>query len=185
MLNSPEPAPSRHLKIALMGASACVRKQLANAIQQTLANKLAGDDAVLLTPDPELQAVLDAHIGAQDPLGLDAVLNSHRVFDLTLVCGMDEHSEVSPKYDKKAFDAKLRILLQHKGLAFAVIYGEEHERLASALRSIAALKNTTKRIGQKDQAHWHWTCDNCSDPGCEQRLFTGRLKIKADGTGLL
>jgi len=162
MLHPPEPTPLRQLKIAIMGAAASGKTQLIDALQQAFANELSDEEAMLIAP-------------ACDPW--DAVLPAHRDCDLTLICGLDQAPEQNANPAHEAWDATLRTWLQHNGLPYAVVYGQDSERLASARRCIAALKNTRKKSDRKDQPPWHWRCDHCSDPGCEHRLFTGRLNI--------
>ena len=165
-MNLPKPLPPRRLNIAVTGALASGTNQLASALQQTFANGLADEAPVFVMLAP----------------AWDIRLETHQLFDLTLICGLEPAPNDPSKVANEALDAALRSGLQQKGLPFAVVYGQNRERLASALRAIAALKNTINKAGRQDQSEWRWTCDNCSDPGCEHRLFTGRLKIKATGS---
>ena len=47
-----------------------------------------------------------------------------------------------------------------------VVYGRGPERLTNAL---IALKQMQPRVAERT---WTWSCDKCSDPECEHRLFT-------------
>jgi nicotinamide riboside kinase len=105
-------------------------------------------------------------------------------------------------------DALVRSALNQAKMGFQVIYGQGEERLNQALRALGAggspghggaagAENATDSIatsaltaGAKprngtqtmpEHAPWVWSCEKCSDPACEHRLFTGlRLSTAAD-----
>ena len=100
-------------------------------------------------------------------------------------------------------DALVRSALNQAQMAFQVIYGQGEERLNQALRALGALgagsrpgrsgpegaENATDSIANSallagaqprndtktspERAPWVWSCEKCSDPTCEHRLFTG------------
>ena len=106
--------------------------------------------------------------------------NWQRRADLTLLMGLDlpwvpdglfRDSEAV----RDATDAVLRRELQAAGIPFQTIYGQGEARLAQALRAIGRL------VGRHDlsatdpawpRGRRPWTCEMCSDPDCEHRLFT-------------
>jgi hypothetical protein len=83
-------------------------------------------------------------------------------------------------------DALLRERLLDASIGFEVIYGLGEHRVHHALRainaidSIATCADSISANVQKafistpsDAAKpWVWSCDKCSDPDCEHRLFT-------------
>jgi nicotinamide riboside kinase len=76
---------------------------------------------------------------------------------------------------RDAIDTLLRRELDGARLPYQTIYGQQDARLQQALRAVS------RWLGQDllpaDQAltlgRTPWRCDNCSDPDCERRLFTG------------
>ena len=111
-----------------------------------------------------------------------------RRVDLTLLMGLDlpwvsdgffRDSEAI----RDATDAVLRRELQRAGMAFQTIYGQGPDRLEQALRVLA--RSLGLDLVAPDPA-WSlgrrpWTCEKCSDPDCEHRLFTTLLA--RDNTG--
>lgn len=98
--------------------------------------------------------------------------------------------------EEEAIDTRLRMALQHAAVAFQVVLGEGERRTQNALRALAvalpknatnlvatraypqratALQEPQKTAFEDAQEHrWHtWGCENCGNPDCERRLFTG------------
>jgi HTH-type transcriptional repressor of NAD biosynthesis genes len=107
---------------------------------------------------------------------------AQRPFDLTLLMGLDlpwrsdGFLRDSPAV-REATDALLRRELMAAGLPFQTIYGQGDERLRAALRAIGnalgrALLPDDARLRQGSRP---WSCETCSDPDCEHRLFTALL----------
>jgi nicotinamide riboside kinase len=120
-------------------------------------------------------------------------------FDLTLLTGTDlpwqadGHQRSSPE-KRDAFDAALRRALDRGHVRYQVIYGQGEERLAQALAILRAcgrlpslaIQGQNQEHAERDAeplARWHWSCEKCSDPQCEHRLFSERLRWKAAGPG--
>jgi HTH-type transcriptional regulator, transcriptional repressor of NAD biosynthesis genes len=105
-----------------------------------------------------------------------------RRVDLTLLTGLDlpwvsdgffRESEAI----RDATDAVLRRELQLAGIAFQTIYGQGPARLEQALRVLGrALRlDLVAPNPAWSQGRRPWTCEKCSDPDCEHRLFSGLL----------
>ena len=69
-------------------------------------------------------------------------------------------------------DLRWRERLAAAGIGFSVLHGDEKAQLDGAWRLVQPL------LGQQPEnepvgagARWAWSCDKCSDPGCEHRLF--------------
>ncbi len=76
---------------------------------------------------------------------------------------------------RDATDASLRRALDAARLPYQTIYGQQDARLQQALRAVGRwlgrdLLPTDKAL---TDGRVPWRCDNCSDPDCERRLFTG------------
>jgi nicotinamide riboside kinase len=117
----------------------------------------------------------------------------HRRFDGTLLMGLDLPWQADGLLRdgpavQQAVDHLLRQRLAQAGLRFATVYGTGDARAAAAWGSISALipassplKNAIEKIANKfyqisAEAQFgseKWVaCENCSDPGCEHRLFS-------------
>lgn len=110
-------------------------------------------------------------------------LEQQRAFDLTLLMGLDLPWVPDGLFRdgpalREATDALLRRELEAAGIPFQTLYGPLERRLQQALRAIGLL------LGQPlvaEDPHWAqgrrpWTCEKCSDPDCEHRLFTQLLQ---------
>lgn len=82
---------------------------------------------------------------------------------------------------RDATDAVLRRELQSAGLRFQTVYGQGKAREQQALRAIGRVLGPA--VGRELLAghpDWMsgrrpWSCEKCSDPDCEHRLFSGLL----------
>ncbi|MFI4928216.1 MAG: hypothetical protein ACHP7E_11100 [Burkholderiales bacterium] len=107
--------------------------------------------------------------------GLDiAVLEDDAGADVVLLAGLDLPSARGAE----AQDASIRTRLQSAGVAFHVVYGTGPQRLRSALQALAAAGVLAAGLvgreddGAEGRRPWTWSCEKCSDPDCEHRLFT-------------
>lgn len=122
----------------------------------------------------------------QDTALLAPSLTTQRACDLTLLMGLDLPwtpdglFRDSPAV-RDATDSLLRRELQGAGIAFQTVYGQGDARLQQALRAVGTALG--RPLVKDDPALANglrpWSCDNCSDPDCEHRLFTGLLSRNA------
>jgi len=83
-------------------------------------------------------------------------------------------------------DRLLRAALSGAGISFAVVHGSGGERLANAWNAINAIAGSEAQVHARGRADakpaaWSWSCDKCSDPACEHRLFSDLLLERRDG----
>lgn len=72
----------------------------------------------------------------------------------------------------------------HSGISFSVLHGDGEARLDSAWRLIQALLGLPPELAvSATERRWSWTCDKCSDPVCEHRLFRDLLENKKRDQG--
>lgn len=113
----------------------------------------------------------DDALTALDAPGLSAWLANNPSFNArVLLCGLD----VAPQHQELAqADADLRAALSQAGSSFGVVYGQGLQRLLNAQRLVQPrdLPIHPKRAV--------WSCEACSDPDCELKLFTGLKDLKA------
>jgi HTH-type transcriptional regulator, transcriptional repressor of NAD biosynthesis genes len=117
---------------------------------------------------------------------LEPALAAQRACDLTLLMGLDLPwtpdglFRDSPAV-RDATDSLLRRELQDAGIAIQTVYGQGDARLQQALRAVGTALG--RPLVKEDPALANglrpWSCDNCSDPDCEHRLFTGLLSRNA------
>jgi hypothetical protein len=94
----------------------------------------------------------------------------------TLLMGLDlPVADAEARQQQERADALLREALAAAQWPFAVVHGRGPERLDSALRALG-LGGT-----QAPRRTAAWSCDKCSDPACEHRLFTDLLRRRAEG----
>ena len=99
-------------------------------------------------------------------------IDSLRRYDRVLLTGLDlpwvpdglHRSQAT----REAVDVQLRELLAREAVAYRVVYGRGPQRLASALAAIDTQLAPELPAGNRRA----WTCEKCSDPECEHRLFT-------------
>jgi nicotinamide riboside kinase len=104
-----------------------------------------------------------------------------RRYELALVTGLDlpwvaDGLQRQGPQGREEVDALVRKGLADAGVAYRVVYGRGEDRLANALAAIDASAPSSRRAAST----WVWACDKCSDPQCEQRLFSALVPAGAD-----
>ena len=172
------------MKIAILGAQGTGKTQLSQALTKHFSNPNEQEPALnlVIADAPHLMAAVYVDLVSNDPTHCDLALTQHTSFDLTLLLGLDlperpdDHTSRNG-LTREAVDARLRsVLVRHK-LAFKVIYGQGEDRLEAALNAISPLRPARQKPSEAGLGQWQSSCEKCSDPVCEHRLFTGRLKI--------
>lgn len=76
---------------------------------------------------------------------------------------------------RDATDALLRRELDAAGLPYQTIYGQQNARLQQALRAVGRWLGRDLLPADRTltEGRVPWRCENCSDPDCERRLFSG------------
>jgi len=112
-------------------------------------------------------------------------LECQRGYDLTLLCGLDLPwvpdglHRIGPEV-RDAVDAQIRDALERARISYRMVYGSGEERLRNALAAIDSAEPEDARADAVAR-RWTWSCDKCSDPDCEHRLFTGLSAPPAAG----
>ncbi|WP_328700290.1 ATP-binding protein [Caenimonas soli] len=102
-------------------------------------------------------------------------LDRQRSYDVTLLTGLDlpwiaDGLQRDGAHVREPVDALIRAALARAKVPYRLVYGSGEERLANALAAIGSATPS----GPPSRP-WAWSCDKCSDPDCEHRLFTGLL----------
>ncbi len=168
--------PQRHEQIEI------ARTQQQRIDQATAADWLIADSTPLLT-------ALYSELLYGDSSLLPFALASLRQFDFILLTATDlpwraDGIQRSSPEQRDRFDTRLRETLNAANHSYRVVYGCGKERLKHAMASVGALEAS---LGSGDASvaaasdaiaatPWRWSCEKCSDPDCEHRLFTQRLR---------
>jgi len=79
-------------------------------------------------------------------------------------------------------DGLLRQALARSGIPYRVVYGQGHVRLDNALLALGLPGEDASARALREQSQFAinqgrtaWQCNECSDPECEHKLFTGLL----------
>lgn len=168
------------MRIAILGAQGSGKTQLAHDLGRRL--QLLGGVASRITDIPPLMAAIYADLLHGDQTRYDPALAQHRTYDLTLVAGLDipwrsDSQHCAGSLSREAVDAQLRATLARGQIAYTVIYGLGPARVGAALNAISPLRHDRAKQNPGIPGHWQWSCEKCSDPECEHRMFTGQLKI--------
>lgn len=167
------------------GRAPHAHEQAAIADEQTRlidsTKQMPGVDAVIADTTALMIAAYSA-LYFQDTALLAPSLATQRTCDLTLLMGLDLPWKPDGLFRdspavREATDSLLRRELQGAGIAFQTVYGQGDARLRQALRAIGTALGRPLIAEDPTLANGlrPWSCDNCSDPDCEHRLFTGLL----------
>ncbi|CAN5478803.1 hypothetical protein BH11PSE7_BH11PSE7_00570 [soil metagenome] len=156
-------------------------EQFAIAQEQARRVDAARADIVIADTTPLMIAIYSDMLFADTSL-YDFALAHQRSYDLTLVTGLDlpwvaDGLQRDGPHVREPVDALLRAALARAGVPYKVVYGAGPQRLENALTAMAA----SGAVRSQEASTWAWSCDKCSDPDCEHRLFTGLLRSKAAG----
>ena len=162
------PALPAGCTIALLGAERTGKTELARA----LATRLR-DHGVTVVDGTALGEAVSHELLTGDRSLYAGALAAQRRYACTLLMGLDlplpAELGAESSLQRERTDALLRAALAGAQLPFAVIHGCGGERLANACNAIGAGDAGSGRSVAP------WSCDKCSDPACEHRLFTDLL----------
>jgi hypothetical protein len=171
------------MKIAVLGAQGSGKSQLARELTHRLCDVTAGGVAanVLIADAPALMAAIYFDLEHDDQKRCKAALTEHKIYDLTLVTGLDipcrgGKQRLAEASRREAVDARLRLALTRGGIAYAVIYGQGPARVETALKAISSWRGDRVEPVAPGSSRRQWSCEKCSDPECEHRMFTGLLE---------
>ena len=175
--------PTPHEQVAIAAAQDGAIRDAVTALTN---RSEAGEEAIglVFADTSALQtAAYSAHYFADEGLWATAVPTyPHGVRCIRLLMGLDLPWVADPgqrdgRTAREAVDTHLRNHLHAHALPFQVIYGTGPARTQAAWTAIAnGLAREHWLSPQPDaQRRTDWVCQDCSDPDCELRLFTGLL----------
>ena len=158
-------------------------EQLAIAREQEhCVDVAAGDHDVVIADTTALMVAIYAGMLFPDGPLLRLAVERQRSYDATLVTGLDlpwvaDGLQRDAAQPREEVDTLVRTLLQSAQVPYQVVYGSGEQRVEAALTALASAgvlpPDMRKRAPDADTRRaWHWSCEKCSDPACEHRLFT-------------
>jgi HTH-type transcriptional repressor of NAD biosynthesis genes len=141
---------------------------------------------VISDTTPIMTAVY-SHVLFNDKSLYPMALAHQALFDTTLLTGLDlpwlpDGSEPHGLVRRGQIDTLIRQTLEQAGIAYRVVYGHGHQRLNNALMALGLPGEDLAAKLLREQSQFAinegrtvWQCNECSDPDCEHKLFTGLM----------
>lgn len=152
------------------------KEQLAIAQAQALAVETAAEADWLLADTTPLMTAIYSDLLFSDPSLYPFALEHHRCYDVTLVTGLDlpwisdgiQRDSVQVQH---RVDTRLREVLQGASIPYTLVYGTGIGRLDCALQALQQHPKVSapSTTSQSNKAR---VCEKCTDPDCEQQLFS-------------
>jgi nicotinamide riboside kinase len=144
--------------------------------QQRIEAAAALHSVVIADTSPLMIALYSEYVFADLSL-YPLALQQQRTCHVTLLSGLDiawqaDGIQRDGAHVRPHMDTLLRQRLDEATIGYRVVYGLGHARLQNAMNCIAEYVHTTRTSSINASKKWVWTCDKCSDPDCEHRLFS-------------
>ena len=158
-------------------------EQAAIAAEQTRRIAGASRDGVVIADTTAVMTAVYSDMLFDDPSLYADALAAQRGYSATLLTALDlpwvaDGLQRDGPHVREPVDALVRGALMRAGVAFSVVHGIGGQRLDNAWNALGFAKPSEPRIAAvfepevEAPAEWTWSCDKCSDPVCEHRLFT-------------
>lgn len=161
-------------------------EQMAIATEQAQAVEHATAAWVISDTTPIMTAVY-SHMLFDDHSLYPMALAHQSLYDTTLITGLDlpwvaDGLQRDGPHVRGPVDTLVRQALERAGMAYRVVYGQGHQRLNNALLALGLPGEDEAARMTRENAQFAinegrtvWQCNECSDPECEHKLFTGLL----------
>jgi nicotinamide riboside kinase len=156
-------------------------EQAAIADEQTRRIAGAARQGVVVADTTALMTAVYSDMLFDDPSLYAEALAAQAGYTITLLTALDlpwvaDGLQRDGPHVREPVDALVRAALARAGVAYAVVHGRGPERLASAWTALNLASGAEPAAASRAAGTtWSWTCDKCSDPVCEHRLFTDLL----------
>jgi nicotinamide riboside kinase len=163
------------------------------AIAQTQAQAVMNiERGVVIADTTPLMTAVYSHLLFGDESLYPMALAHQAHFDHTLVTGLDlpwvaDGLQRDGPHVRGPVDTLVRQALERAGIAYRVVYGQGHQRLNNALLALGLAGEDEVARTTRDNAQFAinegrtvWQCNECSDPECEHKLFTGLMTKRLD-----
>jgi nicotinamide riboside kinase len=173
------------------GRTPLAHEQIDIAQTQAQAVMRISQGVVIADTTPLMTAVYSHLLFADESL-YPMALAHQALFDQTLVTGLDlpwvaDGMQRDGPHVRGPVDTLLRQALEHSGIAYRVVYGQGHQRLNNALLALGMAGEDEAARTTRDKAQYAinegrtvWQCNECSDPECEHKLFSGLLAKRTE-----
>ena len=161
----------------------------ADIAQQQAQRILQANAAWVIADTTPLMTAIYSEMLFADTSLYPSALAHQRMYDLTLITGLDlpwvaDGLQRDGPQVRAPVDAMVRSTLQKAAISYQVVYGQGLDRLDNAIdaiNSIAADAIPTCRNSPKTSENRlrNWTCEKCSDPECEHKLFSALTARRA------
>jgi HTH-type transcriptional repressor of NAD biosynthesis genes len=147
---------------------------------------------VVISDTTPLMTAVYSHLLFADESLYPMALAHQALFDQTLVTGLDlpwvaDGLQRDGPQVRGPVDTLVRQALEGAGIAYRVVYGQGHQRLNNALLALGLPGEDEAARSTRENAQFAinegrtvWQCNECSDPECEHKLFTGLLAKRLD-----
>ena len=155
--------------------------------------------SIVITDTTALMTSVYSELLFNDASLHDFAAAHQRGYDITLLTGLDlpwvaDGVQRDGPHTREATDTLLRAALGRASLGYQVVYGTGAARLANALQAVGAAEAEKTTVFIANYAHgtraiaifssekpekkalWASSCEKCSDPDCEHRLFSQLLR---------
>jgi len=162
-------------------------------IAQTQAQAVMNiQQGVVIADTTPLMTAVYSHLLFEDESLYPMALAHQALFDNTLVTGLDlpwvaDGLQRDGPHVRGPVDTLLRQALERAGIAYRVVYGQGQQRLNNALLALGLAGEDEAARMTRDNAQYAinegrtvWQCNDCSDPECEHKLFSGLLAKRLD-----
>jgi nicotinamide riboside kinase len=183
------PQPNEQAEIALTQ-----RLRIEQAMRDLAATGKPDQASYVIADTTPLMTAIYSEFIFQDGSLTPSASTYQSSFHLTLLTGLDMPWEADGiqrdgAHVRAPVDALLRDRMQTAAIGFEVIYGLGEQRLQAAIKALCTINSIAPRAvntpatslkGSENTSEnapkpWIWTCDKCSDPDCEHRLFRSLL----------
>lgn len=173
------------------GRTPLAHEQLPIAQHQAAAVMAITEGTVIADTTPLVTAIYSHHFFADESL-YPMALEHQRQYQLTLVTGLDIAWQAHWMRDHPAaraqVDSRMRQALEKADIGYRVVYGQGLARLNNALLALGLAAEDETVWQQRQRAQYAlndgrtpWSCEKCSDPECEHRLFSGLISRASGG----
>lgn len=144
----------------------------------------AAQNALLISDTSALMTAVYSDVLFNDASLYPWALAQQRQFELTLVMGLDlpwvgDGIQRDGPNMQAQVDARLRAVLDNHNVVYTMVYGAGPRRLECALQAISHHQSTAQAPEAYTASNWQWSCEKCSDAGCEHQLFSALLRASA------
>lgn len=166
---------------------ALIAQQQAEAVESVEMRPGFETDWIVADTTPLMTAVYSELLFGDESLFPMAFAHHHQRYQHTLLTGLDlpwvaDGLQRDGAHVRGPVDRLLRQALARAGMGYRVVYGQGQQRLNNALLALGLESEDENARQTRENAQFAinqgrtvWQCQECSDPDCEHKLFTGLL----------